>query len=142
MSNRYKDKAHKLRDKYFAEVRLLRESWRDDLDAARAGSLEANLPEDWRKGWIEYLNLVIAIGEEKAAQLDAIGNAPTDKAAKVLVNTLNAYYEAEITHYKSLESQSRKHESPAIRHLAGLLQREADDREEYVKELNVAELNA
>jgi len=136
MSNKYTDKAHKLRDKYVAEVGLLRESWRDDLAAARAGSLEANLPEDWRNGWIEYLNLVIAIGEEKKAQLDAIGNAPTDKDAEILVRKLNAYYAAEIAHYKSLETQSLKHESPAIRHLAGLLKREADDRQEYVEELN------
>lgn len=144
MSNGYKDKAIKLRLKYDAEVELLNDKWFGDLQKARGGdpSPEGRMPSSWRGGWMEYLQLVVRIGEEKMAKLQEIANAKTTAAAKPLVQKLSADYLAEAEHYDLLVGNSQPSGPPdspgesAKKYLSDLLKREAKDRREYVAELN------
>jgi len=144
MSNEYKDIALKLRLKYDAEVELLNDKWFGDLQKARGGdpSPEGRMPSTWRGGWMEYLQLVVKIGEEKMEKLQEIANAKTTAAAKPLVKKLSDDYSAEAKHYDILVTESQPSGPPdspgesAKKYLSELLKREAKDRREYVLELN------
>lgn len=133
MANTYTDKASELSKNYTNENRLLKQ-WSDELGDA-SNPPESDLPASWRDGWIEYLLLVIDIGKEKIAKLDAIA-AATQAGADDLVKELNADYAVEIVHYKFLAAQCHQPASPAIQNLSNLLNREAIDRKEYFTELN------
>ena len=139
MSIDYRKNAQELRIKYEAENIFLDAKWRGDLDRAADGdgSKEGDMPADWRDGWIDYLDLVVSIGSEKIAQLKTIEAAPDNKSAKKLVEKLQAAYEVEKAHYQCLANQSRAQGDPSIVNLAGLLDQEATDRQQYSGELIV-----
>ena len=132
MAHSYAQVAKELKEKYVAENAVLA-SWHDELFSPSAGSPESNLEITWREGWMGYMNVVIAIGAEKIAALEAIIDASEEDVEK-LVARLQQDYADESDHYTDLQNQSNKRGTPTLLNLASLLEQEARDRQDYSAE--------